>query len=303
MTVRWKLLAFSAEIASGVAAPSASRPGLAIEVPPAARRFPATLSIRGAGPEEIRVGVEVVPGRAAEIRALLAGERIGVVGPVPADRFGAEAVALENPGSIRRFPGRLILLAPGAWRIADLVPALLERVRGGARVLDLGADLAPWVAPEGEKPGGELARSHALLPGDGNHRESRDGLVREGYPGSGRLVLTRLTLAECRDEDPLAEELLLDLLERALAPVPELRPPLAVVVGEDDEELAGLFTPGEKGGEEGTATIVSVNATGARERAKRSAPALLVGPERTVRFDGGTFEEGPGFSDRPAFLR
>lgn len=198
--VRWRLVAYGAVIAEGWG----RGPELTIDVPAAERRITAVLHVELPDRRAADFPVSIWPSRLDEIGRLLAARRPGVVGDdadllALLERLYVPHVRLETPGAVRRYAGRLLLLAPGEADLATFAPAVLERVRDGLPVLSLGAASLVDAALADES----VRRGLAVFP-----------VLLELGLGEGWLVHAPIGPVARITDDPLAERLLLFLLGR-----------------------------------------------------------------------------------------
>lgn len=310
-SIRWQLVTFGAVAAEG----EGTGPTLEFTVPKATRHIPATLRLQFTDGRTADLPVEIIPRRIDHLGKLLAGKAIGVFGAKSRLREvlagqQLEFDSLSSPGSIRRSPARLIFLTPGAWEVRPIWPTILEKIRGGAVVIALGPDDAPWAqtatpVPAGEGFGtwgqGEPVVARTLRPAEGNHRDIHTGLLREYYPGRGKLVLCRLRLLEHLADEPRAEGLLLDLVEKSLAPPPQLRAPGRVIPPEEEAEQ-WPWTAFEADGGDGPVVAAEL-APEIQKLGKQETGVLIVTPETSFFLRDGQRLHGPGSADRSGFAQ
>ncbi len=324
VSVRWEIVAFGAPIARGVQQADSRTPMVEIVVPEVARRVPAVLRVAAGEERPRRVSIEIYPSAREEIRAAFHEEKIGVVAPEGSspgvDDTLAKVARLATPAELRNHVGRVLVLAGGAWDVRPFLPELLARVRSGARVLALGPSTAPWLRPEGASDRAPVeandllrdlgtdplaqwgdegnAERLALRSARGNHVEWIPGLVRDCLLGRGRIVLTGLPVAAHVPDEPVAAQLLARLVRRMSDELPRLDAPRAVrrVAPDDDTESLAMF--GEVRGN--GPTVLTSLPGGSEETAKRDAPVLVLGKDRTLFFSGADSlsgakrVEGPG---------
>ncbi len=317
--VRWQILTFGAVVSQG----EGTGPTLEFTIPPATRRIPATLRLEFGGDRTVEIPIEIVPRQVERLRIMKAWLRetpIGVIGAKGGlHRFLADQEIkfdeLESPGAIRRSRGFFLFLAPGAWDVRPLWPAIIERARRGAFVIALGPDDAPWASAAADLPDilakepfkawgrGEPIACSPLKPGEGNHLEVHPGLLRVGYPRKGKLVFCRLRLLAQLGDEPRAEEMLLDLLELSFKVPPTLRSPVRVLAPEG-EETQWPWSAFRSGSGDRNGPVVAAELTPELEKlGKGDAGVLIVTPEASVFHWMGQRYEGPGTADRSGFAQ
>lgn len=190
--VTWRLVVFGAPVAEGEGTAGA----VAIAVPETVRDVPAELVLATAR-ARARVLVRIYRSRREELAAALDGVRPGVVGPDGPlteflDDLGIPFDRLDSPGVVRRFPGAVLLVAPGEWNVEPLRAAIRDRVRRGAFALAFG-------------PRGDTWGAAGLLASP---------VLSEEIVGRGEIVAVHLPWLERREEDPLSAVGLLEVVRR-----------------------------------------------------------------------------------------